>query len=85
MFFYENHEVGKSSSYMHDIGPYTSKCITNVSVANHLTYRMFYERQRFQNLYSNKKGENAIKTLVVIHLDVCEPMSCMQERDFTTS
>ena len=44
---------------------------------NHMTHRMLSERQRIRNLH--KKGENATEILVVIHLDVCEPMLYMQE------
>ena len=50
---------------------------------NHMTNRMLSERQRIRYLHSNKKGEHATETLVMIHLDVCEPMS--QEEDFPTS
>ena len=42
---------------------------------NHVTHRILSERQRIRNLHSNKKGEHATETLVMIHMDVCEPMS----------
>ena len=36
---------------------------------------MLSERQRIWNLHSNKKGKYATETLVIIHMDVYEPMS----------
>ena len=42
---------------------------------NHVTRRMLSERQRIQNLHSNKTGEHATETLKLIHSDVCGPMS----------
>ena len=41
---------------------------------NHMTHRILSERQKIQNLHSNKKGEHATETLSMIYMDVCEQM-----------
>ena len=54
-------------------------------IMNHMTHRMLSKRQWIQNLHSNKNGEHATETLGMIHLDICGPMSCIQQEDFPTS
>ena len=74
-----------NSSYLWHgcLGHISDKCVRklhkfgNLRSFDHMKHRILSERQRIRYLHSNKKGEHATETLVMIHLDVCEPMSYM--------
>ena len=51
---------------------------------NHITFFNLVYKDKIMKSPFNKKGEHATETLVMIHLDVCEPMSCIQEEDILT-